>query len=191
MRRLAVPAPAALATGLVVVGLTVALVLVALDDRDSTSPAAAPAEAGGLAAPGEQTLYGHIGSLRRVGDRYELRFDPASFLSGVTANVAASEDQGTPCRAASCPPVPNDNYAVDESHRLYTYVVPRAAQVTVITNRGSPAQLGATPITVAQLAQIVGNGKAPGVTLFETLDSGVWIRVRIDTVRSLAQQYRP
>jgi hypothetical protein len=186
MRRLAVPVLAAVA-----VGLLVALVLVALDDRNSTSPAAAPAEAGGLAAPGDQAIYGHIASLRRAGGHYELRFDPASFLSGVTANVAAAEDQGTPCRAASCPPVANDNYAVDESHRLYTYVVPRGAHVTVITNRGNPAQLGATPVTVAQLAQIVANGKAPGVTLFETLDSGVWIRVHIDTVRSLAQQYRP
>jgi hypothetical protein len=151
----------------------------------------APARSGGLSAPGDQTIYGHIGSLRRVGARYELRFDPASFLSGLTANVAAARDQGSACRPAACPPVPNDNYAVDESHRLYTYLVPPAAHVTVITNRGNPARLGATPITVAQLAQVVGNGKAPGVVLFEPLSSGVWIRVHIDEVRSLDQQYRP
>ena len=151
----------------------------------------APARAGGLAAPGDQTIYGHIESLLRVGGRYELSFDPQSFLSGVTANVAAARDQGATCKPSACPPVPNDNYAVDESHRLYTYLVPPDAHVTVLTNRGNPARLGATPVTVAQLAQIVGNGKAPGVVLFEPLSSGVWIRVHIDTVRSLDQQYRP
>jgi hypothetical protein len=126
-----------------------------------------------------------------VGDHYELRFDPASFLSGVTANVAAAQDEGTACKPRACAPVPNDNYAVDETHRVYTYLVPAGARVTVVTNRGNPAQLGATPISVAQLAQIVGNGKAPGITLFEPLDSGVWIQVRNDTARSLDQQYRP
>ena len=192
MRRNTVIAIAVLAA--LVVGLAVALVLVAVDGRHATSKVVtvlAPARAGGLSGPGDQTIYGHIKSLARVGDHYELGFDPALFLSGVTANVAAAQDQGTTCKPAACQPVPNDNYAVDESHRVYTYLVRPDARVTVITNRGNPAQLGATPITVAQLAQIVGNGKAPGVTLFEPLDSGVWIRVHIDTVRSLDQQYRP
>ena len=31
----------------------------------------------------------------------------------------------------------------------------------------------------------------PHRKLFEPLDSGVWIRVRIDTVKELDQQYRP
>ena len=37
------------------------------------------------AAAGETTQYGHIKSLRRVGARYQLRFDPALWLGGVTA----------------------------------------------------------------------------------------------------------
>ena len=40
-----------------------------------------------LSATGDQRLYGHIKSLAQRGDHYELRFDPAWFLSGVTANV--------------------------------------------------------------------------------------------------------
>ena len=46
-----------------------------------------------------------------------------------------------------------------------------------------------TPIPVSELARIVNGGKHR--KLFEPLDSGVWIRVRIDTVRELDQQYRP
>jgi hypothetical protein len=149
-----------------------------------TAPAGA---AGGLGAPREQALFGHIRSLRRNGDHYELRFDPAWYLSGETANVAAAEDGAVPPGE----PVPNDNYRLDEGHRLLTYVVPTDAHVTVLTRKGDPAQLGATPITVAQLARIVAGHTPSGIKLFESLESGVWIRVRIDTVRAIDQQYQP
>src|SRR5581483_1061011 len=69
---------------------------------------------------GEQRIFGHIHSLTRRGDQFELRFDPAWFLSGVTANAAAAADGAV----EPGQPVPNDNYVVDESHRLYTYVLP-------------------------------------------------------------------
>ena len=78
--------------------------------------------------------------------------------------------------------VPNDNYVVDEGHRLFTYKVPADAHVTVLADG-----VDATPITVAQLAKIV-KGSEP---LFEPLETGVWILYDVDTVRSIDQQYVP
>ena len=134
-------------------------------------PPAAPA--------GQMVLYGHIKKLVRKGGHYELRFDPAWFTSGVTASRAAFEDTGSS-------DVPNDNYVV-ESHRRLTYLVPTSARVTVLTNNAKG--IASTPIRVSELARIVNGGKHR--KLFEALDSGVWIRVRIDTVQELDQQYRP
>jgi hypothetical protein len=130
-------------------------------------------------------IFGHISSLTAKGDHYELRFDPAWFTSGVTANTAAAEDGAV----EPGEPVPNDNYSVEEGHRLLTYLVPADAEVTVLTRQGDQANFGATPITVSELAQLV-QGAEP-VVLFEPLDSGVWIRVDIDTVCRLEQQYQP
>jgi hypothetical protein len=135
-------------------------------------PPAAPA--------GQMTLYGHIKKLTRKGGHYELRFDPAWFTSGVTASRAALEDTGSS-------DVPNDNYVVEAGHRLLTYLVPTSARVTVLTNNAKG--ISSTPIAVSELARIVNGGKHR--KLFEALDSGVWIRVRNDTVRELDQQYRP
>jgi hypothetical protein len=143
-----------------------------------------------LSATGDQRLYGQVKSLERKGDHYELRFDPALFLSGVAANVAQAEDQHTPCQPSACPPVANDNYVVDESHRLLTYLVPADVQGTVLTKSGSSGgPFPATTITVAQLAQIIAGKNS--LKLFEPLSSGVWILVHVDTVRTFAQQYRP
>ena len=130
-------------------------------------------------------IFGHIATLERAGHEFELRFDPAFFTNGVTANTAAAEDgaieQGQP--------VPNDNYVVDESHRLLSYVVPETTPVTVLTTAGDPERMGATPISALELARIVNGGEDP--SLFEPLDSGVWLRVDLDTVCSIDQQYRP
>ena len=134
------------------------------------------------AAPAGQTvLYGHIKSLTRKGRRFELRFDPSWWLSGVTAQRAAVAD------GALQPgePVPNDYYIVEEGHRLLTYLVPASARVTVVT-RGVPS----TPISVPELAQIV-KGKNPKHRPLLEPKAGYWIRVAIDTVRSLDQQYQP
>jgi hypothetical protein len=136
-------------------------------------PPAAPA--------GQFTLYGHIKKLSRTGGKYVLRFDPAMFTTGLTASVAAKEDTGSS-------DVPNDVYTVEESHRLYSYYVAPNAKVTVLTNHGTSG-IAATPIAVGELYRIVNGG--PHRKLFEPLDSGVWIRVRIDTVKELDQQYRP
>lgn len=134
----------------------------------------------GPGPPGEHVEFGYLRSLRRKGAAYELRFDPAWFLSGETANVAAAEDGAV----EPGQPVPNDNYVVDEGHRLLTYRVSPAAKVTVLTE--GP---GGTPITVAELAELVA-GRRP-VPLWEPLTTGFWIDVDIDTVRALDQQYRP
>ena len=132
------------------------------------------------APPARQTLFGHIKSLETKGSGFVMRFDPEWFLSGSTANAAAAEDGAV----EPGQPVPNDNYRVDEGHRLFTYKVPADAHVTVITK----APTG-TPITVSELAAIV-NGTS-NLKLFEPLESGVWIVVHGDTARSIMQQYQP
>jgi hypothetical protein len=137
------------------------------------------------AQPCGDRIFGHLESLENRGADYQLRFDPALFTSGVTANSAAAEDGAV----EPGQPVPNDNYVVDESHRLLTYLVPADTPVTILTRDGDPQQLGATPSTVSELGRIVNGGD--GRDLFEPLDSGVWIRVHIDTVCSIDQQYRP
>ena len=137
------------------------------------------------AAPCGDRMYGHIASLKAEGDGYRMRFDPAWFTSGVTANVAAAEDGVV----EPGEPVPNDNYRIDEGHRLLTYVVPANTPVTVLTRQGDPANFGATSVTVDELSQLVAGQKPVG--LFEPLDTGVWIRIHVDTVCSIDQQYIP
>jgi hypothetical protein len=117
-------------------------------------------------AAGEQTLYGHVRSLVRKGRRFELRFDPAWLLTGVTATRASLEDTGSS-------DVPNDTYTRDESHRLLTFLVPPTARVTVLARGTCSART-----TVAKLA-----ASRSRVTF--------WIRVRGDTVRSIDQPYHP
>jgi len=144
------------------------------------------------AAPGtaDQQLYGHIESLKRTDGSYELRFDPAWFLSGVTANVAQAEDSGMRCRPTACPPVANDNYVVDEGHRALTFIVPADARGTVLVKNGTAGSpFPASTISAGQLAQIVAGTSR--LKLFEPLASGVWIVARNGTIRSFAQQYHP
>lgn len=145
------------------------------------------AERRGPGAPREVVLFGHVKSLTRKGGRFELRFDPAWFLSGVTAERAAVEDKVL----QPGEPVPNDNYIVEEGHRLLTYVVPATAHVTVVT-RGTPAT---TAITVSELAQIVKGKNPKHRPLFAPGNGlGFWIRVGNkypNPVLSLDQQYQP
>ena len=132
-------------------------------------PAATPA--------GQTTLYGHVASLERKGGNYELRFDPALWLTGVPAE-----------RACGCRPVPNDYYILDESHRLLTYFVPSSAHVTVLTGG-----VHGTEITVSELAQIV-KGKNPNHRRLSEPKAGFWIRVGFtypSPVVALDQQYQP
>lgn len=171
---------AAVALGIVAAAALVAAAAFAtLYLREESSDEVAASEACG------DRIFGHIASLSKAGDRYEMRFDPAWFTSGVTANAAAAEDGVV----APGEPVPNDNYRVEEGHHLLTYLVPPSTPVTVLTREGDPTGFGATSISVADLAELL-TGKKP-VELFEPLDSGVWARYRIDTVCALDQQYQP
>jgi hypothetical protein len=135
--------------------------------------------------PRELAHYGHISTLARKGGRFELRFDPAWWLGGVTASRAAVED------GAIQPgePVPNDYYIREAGHRLLTFVVPATARVTVLTNAG---QIRSTRVPVAELAQIVKGKNPKSRPLYDRGNSlGYWIRVATDTVRALDQQYQP
>jgi hypothetical protein len=150
----------------------------------SSGPSSAAASSAAARPCGDLALYGHVESLTRRGDHFEMRFDPAWFLSGVTASRAALEDTGSS-------DVPNDNYVVEEGHRLLTYLVPATADIRVLSRTGKLPGTGfpSTAITASQLAQLV-DGKVP-VKLAESLESGFWMRVNGDTVCSLQQQYRP
>jgi hypothetical protein len=132
---------------------------------------------------GQTTLFGHIKSLVRKGGRYELRFDPALLLHGVTAEHAALEDTGSS-------DVPNDYYVLDESHRLLTYVVARNAKVTILT-RGPDT----TTVSVAELAQLLKGKNPKRRPLFgRPKDFGFWIRIGQkypNPVLSLDEQYQP
>ena len=133
----------------------------------------------GPGARKRQVQFGHIKSLKRSEGEYLLRFDPAQYLTGVTASDAAQEDTGSS-------DVPNDNYVVDEGHRLFTYKVPPDAHVTVLADG-----VEGTPITVAELAKLVKGEDPLGQPLWEPLETGVWILIEVDTVRSIDQQYVP
>ncbi len=152
---------------------------------DRSTPSAAGAEPCGPRA--DVKLFGHIASLTPSGNNFEVRFDPAWFLSGVTANTAAAEDGAV----ESGEPVPNDYYVLEEGHRLLTYLVPSDTHITVLTRGGELDGAGfpSTAITVSQLVQLL-DGKEP-VKLAEPLESGLWLRANVDTVCSLEQQYRP
>jgi hypothetical protein len=136
-------------------------------------------------APREIVLYGHISSLRPKGNRFELRFDPAWWLTGYAAQRAKLQDTGSM-------DVPNDYYIVDESHRLLSYLVSPSASVTVLTRHGA-GPIPTTTITVAELAQIV-SGKNPKHRALTEPKAGFWIRVGSKypgLVLALDQQYQP
>jgi hypothetical protein len=135
-----------------------------------------------LGPPADSVQFGHIQSLKRRGASFRLRFDPAWLLSGVTASAAAAD--GTAAEPGE--PVADDYYVVDEGHRLLTYVVPADARVTVLAHG-----VEQDPIAVSELAQIVAGGNPLGAPLFEPIDTGFWIVVQVDTVRSLHQRYVP
>ena len=130
------------------------------------------------ATPAGQTrMYGHIKSLTRKRHHFELRFDPAWWLTGVPAERAAVEDKAI--RPGE--PVPNDYYIVDEGHRLLTFVVPTTARVTVLPG-GKPCTAATS---VAKLAEMVKNGN---------VRLGFWIRIGEkypSPVLSVDQQYQP
>jgi hypothetical protein len=138
--------------------------------RLSAAPSAPLLTLPRAAQAGQMTLFGHIRSLTPQGKHFVMRFDPALWLTGVTAE-----------RAAGTTDVPNDYYVLDESHRLLTYIVPSSAKVTILT-RGT----NTTPISVTRLAHRVASGATKG--------QGFWILIGNkypSPVLSLDQQYQP
>jgi len=140
----------------------------------------------GLGAPREMVFYGHIKSLIRKGSRFELRFDPAWLLFGVTAEHAAVQDKVL----QPGQPVPNDSYTVEAGHQLLTFVVFPDAHVSVL-NKG----LRPTAISVSELAQIIRGKNPRHRSLFDPSNgSAFWLRVGNkypNPAVSLSQQYHP
>jgi hypothetical protein len=174
-------------------GLAVLLVSVAAacaGGSESNAPTLLVVHLPRAAPAGQTVMYGHIRSLARRSGRFEMRFDPAWWLSGVAAERAAVEDKAI----SPGDPVPNDYYIVEEGHRLLTFIVAAKAPVTIITKAVSH-----TAITVPELAQLL-RGKNPGHRpLLGPLRGfgdgfGFWIRVGDkypNPVLSLDQQYQP
>jgi hypothetical protein len=165
----------------------VAAALAVLAAAVAVGPSAPAATTSVEQAPPRQLVqFGYVKALARKGARYELRFDPALWLSGKTANEAAIED------GAILPgdTVPNDYYIRNESRRLLTYRVPATARVSILTNEGRGPR--ATRITVAELSQIVKGRNPRHRSLYDTGNFlGYWMRTTVDTVVSLTQQYQP
>jgi hypothetical protein len=155
------------------------LVILALATVSAAAAAAAVRGPGLIQLPraskaGENTMFGHIKALKRTGARYELRFDPAWWLTGLAAKRAHLEDTGSS-------EVPNDYYIVDEGHRLLTFAVAANTHVTVLT-----AGTRTTAISVARLAQLVRAGKERY--------PGFWVRISAKYPNGLAsidQQFQP
>lgn len=143
----------------------------------SQSPLAAP--------PATLVQYGYVRSLVRSGNGYRMRFDPALWLSGQTANRAAIEDGVI----APGETVPNDYYIRNESRRQLTYTVLPRARVTIVTN-SAVTGLRATQISVSELAAITA-GRNPNKRRLYGRGLGYWIRVAGDRVTRLDQQYQP
>ena len=61
--------------------------------------------------------------------------------------------------------------------------------VVTVPVRSSTEQWGLPRVMVAELAKILDG--TTELDLFEPLDTGVWITIDVDTVRSIYQQYRP
>jgi hypothetical protein len=120
----------------------------------------------------------------RSGSRYRMRFDPALWLSGATANRAAVEDGAI----APGDAVPNDYYIRNESRKQLTYTVLPGAHVTVVTFSAAGG-LRSTRIAVTELAAIVKGRNPKKRTLYGYL--GYWARIAGDRVTALDQQYQP
>lgn len=135
--------------------------------------------------PRQITEYGYVIAVTPKGKGYMLRFDPALWLEGQTANVAAAEDGAVKPGEG----VPNDYWIRNPDHKLLTYKLPANAHVTVLKN------LGTTKVTVAKLAALLKaepkNPCASPYQLHLPCRLGFWLRYSIDTVKALDQQYQP
>jgi hypothetical protein len=141
------------------------------------------------AAPGPQntTYFGQIVSVTKAdAERFLLVLRPHFYLVGVTANVVGAAQQGTQCAPLACPGVDDDRVVIPAGSKSLTFILPAKTSGTVLTGVGNN---GTTTVSGAQLAALVGGAKTPHLT--ETLVSGAWLAVNVDTVTSFAQQFQP
>ncbi len=141
------------------------------------------------AVPGPQnaTYFGQIASVTKAdAKRFLLVLRPQLYLVGITANVAGAAQQGTQCAPLACPGVDDDRLVLPAGSRPLTFILPAKTNGTVLTGVGNN---GTTAVSGAQLSALVAGAKTPHLT--ETLVSGVWLTVNVDTVTSFAQQFQP
>jgi len=164
---------------------TFALTGTALVALARLSPAPASSAAPAAKTPPRIVVqYAHVKSLKRAGGGYLMRVDPALWLSGITAYHAAVADKAIQPGDA----VANDYYIRDPDHRLLTYRVPSHTRITVLMRAGQ-GPIPVSTISVAELARVV-QGKSTKHKLLEP-KAGFWLRISIDKVLSLDQQYQP
>jgi hypothetical protein len=148
-------------------------------------PAANASSRSTASPPQATTMYAHVKSVRRSGNRWLMRVDPALWLTGITAYRAALEDGAIKPGEA----VANDYYIRDSEHRLLTYLVAANAPITVLTRHGQGA-IPTQTIDVAELAQII-KGKNPKHRGLLEPKAGFWLRLAGDRTVALDQQYQP
>jgi hypothetical protein len=140
-------------------------------------------------APGPQdnTYFGQTVSVTKAdAKRFLIVSRPQLYLVGVTANVVGAAQQGKQCAPLACPGVDDDRVVIPAGSQPLTFVLPATASGTVLTGVGND---GTTTVSGAQLAALAGGLKTPHLT--ESLVSGVWLAVNVDTVTSFAQQFQP
>jgi len=139
----------------------------------------------GIGRPREVALYGRVESLVRKDGRFELRFDQARFLSGTAAEHAVEDNVLRPGE-----PVPNDDYIVDEGHRLLRFAVSPTARASIVTRGPATAA-----VSVSELVQILAGENPRHRPLFTAGNQlGFWVRVGEkypNPVVALDQQYHP
>ena len=125
-------------------------------------------------------FYGHIKSMHRTKAGFEIRFDPAWWLTGRAAEQAKFEDTGSR-------DVPNDYYVVEEGHRLLTFPVARNADAAVLVGT-KPVRISAAELNAIE------NGRNPNHRRLSQPGSGFWIRIGErypNPAVKLYQQYQP
>jgi hypothetical protein len=166
-------------SSLVILALVAALAAPALAVSHTS---AAPTSTAVATKLPQSVMYGHVKTMTRKGRRFEIKFDPAWWLTGVAAERAKLQDTGSS-------DVPNDYYILEEGHRLLTFVVLPSARVTVLTGGGAQR----TGISAGELAQLV-NGRNPNHRRLSEPKAGFWIRVGVkypNPAVTLDQQYQP
>jgi hypothetical protein len=134
--------------------------------------------------PGRVDVFGYVTSVTPRGRDYRLRFDPAFFLTGLTATAAAVADGAIGPGQA----LPNDYYVRNPEHSLLTFRLPADTHVTVLAN------LMQTKISVAYLRKVLRAKRTTSCGRFELVPPcrlGFWLRYSGDTVLALDQQYQP